>query len=863
MSPTPSGTPTTASSRAPIHSAAPHASDATSTVAQWPRFVLTEAKRRSTYDALGLPTTLTDVDGATWQQEYDPRGNRTAQVDPAGHATQYTYDECGHLASVTNALGDTTRVRCDTAGLPLEITDPLGATTTYQRDAFGRPHAIIDALGATTRLEWTVEGRLARRTEPDGTEQKWTYDGEGNCTTHTDANGGVTTYEYTHFDLLTAQTGPDSARYDFQHDAALRLTQVTNPQGLTWTYTYDRADRLTSEKDFDERQHTYEHDAAGQLTARTTPLGQTVHLDRDLLGRLVRKDAAGAVTSFAYDPAGRLMSAASPDAEIVFQRDRLGRIKTEMTSSGVLTHSYDALGRRTRRVTPTGAVSTFAYDAVGNRTTLTASGHQLDFTHDAVGRETRRRMGEGLSLTQLWDPAGRLTEQSVTGPDTEPLQHRAYSYRPDGHLTGIADQLNGSQSFDLDAAGRVTAVTARGWSETYAYDDAGNQTRANWPKKHASSEARGPREYTGTRITRAGRVRYEHDAAGRITLRQKNRLSKKPDTWRYTWDAEDRLASVVTPDGTVWRYLYDPLGRRIAKQRLTDDGQSIAEQVDFTWDGPTLVEQTTTAPGLPDPVTLTWEHDGLHPIAQTERRLTDSATQDEIDSRFFAIVTDLVGTPTELIDEQGDIAWHTRTTLWGTTTWNTDATTYTPLRFPGQYHDPETGLHYNHHRYYDPETARYTTLDPLGLAPAPNPATYVSNPHTWNDPLGLAPCPRNVALGIRDYGLRDFADGNNFTHYLDNHDTWEADVRAAVHNPDIRLHVAVDGFAGGPTHADMLMRAYERGMQQRGWFSTEREIYHIGKALRVGDRSWDSITFYENGQSISIPEPSAWPIPRE
>ncbi|MGW1606719.1 polymorphic toxin type 28 domain-containing protein, partial [Streptomyces eurythermus] len=65
--------------------------------------------------------------------------------------------------------------------------------------------------------------------------------------------------------------------------------------------------------------------------------------------------------------------------------------------------------------------------------------------------------------------------------------------------------------------------------------------------------------------------------------------------------------------------------------------------------------------------------------------------------------------------------------------------TYTPLRFPGQYYDPETGLHYNYFRHYDPETARYLTPDPLGLTPAPNPVTYVRNPCGWADPLGLAP----------------------------------------------------------------------------------------------------------------------------
>ncbi|RAG82762.1 type IV secretion protein Rhs, partial [Streptacidiphilus pinicola] len=73
--------------------------------------------------------------------------------------------------------------------------------------------------------------------------------------------------------------------------------------------------------------------------------------------------------------------------------------------------------------------------------------------------------------------------------------------------------------------------------------------------------------------------------------------------------------------------------------------------------------------------------------------------------------------------------------------WPTSSAAYTPLRFPGQYFDPETRLHYNLHRHYDPETARYTSPDPLGLTPAPNPDAYVDNPHTWSDPLGLSPHP--------------------------------------------------------------------------------------------------------------------------
>ncbi|QNS05065.1 putative T7SS-secreted protein [Streptomyces xanthii] len=690
------------------------------------------------YDEVGNVVSATRADGREVTGEYGAF-NRLTSTTPTGHTTQFTHDEAGRLASVTDPLGHITTVRCDRAGLPVEITDPLGAVTRYERDAFGRPVTMTDPTGLTTRLEWTTEGKLASRTSPDGTVESWTYDGEGNCTTHTDPLGGVTRFEYTHFDLLTARTTPDGVRHEFAHDAELRLTRVTNPQGLTWDYAYDPAGRLISETDFDNRALTYAYDAADQLISRTNALDETTTFDRDALGRPTRKDAAGQVTTFAYDLTGQLAEAVSPDGtRLTILRDQYGRVRTETVDDRTLTYDHDELGRRTGRTTPSGARTTWSYDAVGRRTDLVVSGRRVDVSYDAAGRELTRGISGFLTLANTYDPMGRLATQTATS-DGETLQRRAYTYRADGNLTALDDHLDGPRTFTLDPAGRVTAVHATNWTESYAYDAAGNQTTADWPTTHPGHEATGDRTYTGTRITRAGTVRYEHDALGRVTLRQKPRLSRKPDTWRYAWDPEDRLTQVTTPDSTVWRYTYDALGRRTSKQRMSPDGTTVTERVTFTWDGTTLCEQTTAAPNLPDPVTLTWDHRGLHPIAQTERITAADAPQTEIDSRFFAIVTDLVGTPRELIDEQGNIAWHTRTTLWGTTTWNASATSYTPLRFPGQYFDPETALHYNYFRHYDPETARYISLDRLGLSAASNTLAYVSNPHSWTDPLGLAP----------------------------------------------------------------------------------------------------------------------------
>ena len=737
----------------------------------------------TTYTPDGHPASVTGPDGTTWTHTYDAHGNCTSTTDPAGATTTYTHDERGHISGVTDALGNTTRLYCNEAGLPLTVTDPLGATTRYRLDAFGRTTSVTNPIGETAHYVWSVEGRLTARVDPTGATEEWTYDGEGNRLTHTDAMGQTTHYEYGHFDLLTARTDTDGVRYQFTHDTELRLTQVTNPQGLTWNYTYDPAGHLTCESDFDDRTLTYSHDPAGQLATRTNTLGEVTTYTRDVLGRITHKDAAGLVTTYVHDASGYLRQAANPDATVTYTRDALGRITAETVNGNAMTFTYDALGRRTSRTTPTGHTTTYTYDAVGNRTALNAGGHTLSFGHDAVGQEVTRTIGDHLTLTHTWDPAGRLTAQSLTTAASGTLQsptgatagpenpaaaeanrvlHRDYTYRPDGHLTGIDDSHTGRRTFDLDRAGRVTAVHAADWTETYAYDEAGNQTHATWPDHHPNPSARGDRTYTGTNITRAGRIRYEHDALGRVTLRQKTRLSRKPDAWHYTWNTEGHLTSVVTPDGATWRYLYDPFARRIAKQRLTD-GTTVAEQIGFTWDGPALTEQTSYSPRTPQAITLTWEYEGTTPLCQIERKTFDQhltrTSQQVVDQRFFAVVTDLVGAPVEMVSEDGEVAWSRISTLWGSTTWPTSAKAYTPLRFPGQYFDPENRIHYNHFRYYDPEAARYLTPDPLGLEPSDNPAAYIANPNSWIDPNGLAGCKPSLTSRLKSlFGKRDSAE---------------------------------------------------------------------------------------------------------
>ncbi|MFV2095941.1 DUF6531 domain-containing protein [Micromonospora sp. LOL_014] len=670
---------------------------------------------RYAFEYLDGRTVVTDSLGGVHQYALNDRLQVVAEVDPLGGVTRSRWDAAYRLRERTDPLGRTTRFTYDDQGRLAATIRPDGSHhpagddepptdlvpgTELVRDGLGRIRLARRPDGTVTEFGWTAEGDLAWRATAHGSTQEWHYDGEGNLVETIDALGRSVRIEYGSFDLPTARIDEAGNRTEFSYDTELRLVAVTNPRSRVWRYTYDAAGRLVTETDYDGRTQRYAYDAAGQLTSRTNAAGETAHYRYDLLGRVVERRVGDLVTRLGYDADGYLAEVTSPDAVVRFERDDQGRVVAESINGRTVRTSYEG-DEVVARTTPSGRASRWTMDADGLPVMLVTGGHVVRFGHDAAGREVSRTVDEVVALRQTYDAAGRLSAQHIAD-----VAVRGFDYDGNDRVIGITDTLGDDLSFEADEVGRIRTVTAAGGArERYHYDVAGG----------LAGVGDGHWEFDGSMLLRSDDARFDYDDSGRLIAR-----TDAGGTSRFVWDAEDRLVRVVTPGGDQWHYRYDGFGRRVAKQRLTGDG-SVAEEVYFAWAGDLMVEQTDGAD------TISWDYwpDGSAPVTQTGG-----------DQGVNTVVTDLIGTPTHLIEPGGQLRWWSRGDLWG----RGGDPAGTPLRFPGQYHDVETGLHYNRFRYYDPATARYLSPDPLGLAGGPNPTAYVDDPLTIADPLGLTGC---------------------------------------------------------------------------------------------------------------------------
>ncbi|WP_261887408.1 deaminase domain-containing protein [Vibrio aerogenes] len=733
-----------------------------------------------TYNDKGWLTAYTNPAGAQWLYEHNKQGDVTKVTDPDGRQWLQTYTSRGLRDSVTGPDGSVTRWQYNDQGLPHRLEPATGYGMTFYYDVLDR---LIKRESDNKQVRrWCYEGKQLTPSQiiyEDGTTARFSYDIEGNLTSVTDTLGHTRRFEYGAFDKLRAVTDPTGATTRYHYNVEAEFAGVTNSKGDQWLYEFDTLGRISSERHYDGRKEQFSYDPAGRMVKRTKPDGHHYHYQYDPCGRLLEAQSFDPHNNptgkswYEYDEAARLKYAENGDAWVEMQYSPAGLLLSENLNGTPITHEYDAAGRRTAM---NGTQTTRAYQWQQQQLMQLHMGEHdpLKFAYHASGQESARTSEAGFGLFHDWSATGLLTHQRLGAgyaPAGRGTVLRQYQYDALDQLTAIEDKRRGHTEFTLNPNGQISAVRQRKSWETkasfvqlFGYDSELNLNETGTGSEYSGNVVsmaderlkRQTKQYDNAgRVVETGRFKYVYDECGRVTTKTESKDGFRPQTTKFIWNDEDRLTHIELPDGTRYRYRYDPFGRRIAKECLKTQTET-----HYLWDGNTVVQQSKmTADGTQLQSTeYLYEPDTFRPLAQIT---TDHDTGRE---RLHYIVTDHAGTPQELCTPDGEIQWQGDQHLWGKyqqqrTQVNrgyleqvaNDAITC-DLRYQGQIEDRESGLYYNLNRYYDAESGQYLSPDPIGFAGGLRPQAYVDNPMEWADPLGLAKCPKGRAKQYRDSG---------------------------------------------------------------------------------------------------------------
>ena len=741
----------------------------------------------ATYDAHGRRKTSSDPLGNTLRFDYDRTGRLLTRTDAADKATVYGYDDAGRVETAADATGATTTVEYDGDGEVRKITDPNGIAMRYGYDADGRFADATDDAGNVVGVDYgtgSADGGLVRRMRyPTYCEDyrydqrrrvtrvtRWLpcegegrrsesiavgYDAAGSVVSRTDPMQHTTLWSYDALGRIDAMTDALGSRTGFAHDVFDHILDMTDANGGIWRYRYDRN---------------------GRLVAESRPLGGTIRYGYDPAGNVeTRTSAGGERRVYGYDDAGRRSGETHYAAGSNVPAQRIAyvyeprRLLASYTQSGstasAATYTYDDAGRQTSESVTYGAGSgaftrTFAtgYDANGRTKSFTypdLARLEFRYTADNLLRGADLPGGGAMEWNDFdWFVARRMAAPGITqrierdallrplriavqaiaggtpeAPTGAVLSEETWRYdgagNPVERITG-----DGTYAYGYDALDRLSDVTPPAALRTpdglpvehYTYDSVHN--RASSAAQPGAFGYNADNELLAYGVG-AAEVRQAFDANGHVREVTTGNPQSPASMTQTVYDAAERVSQIVRDGQIVARYQYDPFGRRIRKE--TAQG--------VTWYQ--YAEEGLVAEYAADGSPRTYY--GWRPDSAWSTAALWKAERANGAWNTYVYHYDATGMPQRMTDAAGNVVWSGVAEAFGHMRVSSSSSIANPLRLPGQYHDDESGLHYNYLRDYEPQTGRYRQRDPIGLAGGPNVYAYVGGrPLAFMDPLGLA-----------------------------------------------------------------------------------------------------------------------------
>jgi RHS repeat-associated protein len=690
---------------------------------------------RYTYDAFKRLTSTRQVGEVVTTFTYDPHGRLTTVVDPENHGSGYRYDDLGNLVEQSN--GDS-------------------GTTTYTHDAFGRVMSQLDSMGRLTEFHYDPAGRLIAVDRPGlDHDLEFRFDdcsnGVGRLCLLMTGWGHQIQYGWTALGE-PASVETSEGRLDYEFGPNRTLESISYPSGRTVAFVNDgggfpvqirlRQPGLPESILVDDIRYS----ATGVPLAWRFANGveMTTSLDGRHRPRAIDADGQWTWEALAYDGNDNLLNLRIGADDILFSYDALNRLTGVNDGAGNLAFAYDRVGNRLSR-TSGGVTEVAEYQPGSNRLerfgnrqyTLDPRGNTIGVTADDTG-ETRFTYSSHDRLIEIldgpsstagiryrYDALGQRVRKEAPGMD------RLYLYGLDGKLLVEMDgdgsvlhefvYLGGRPVVDLHRLPKPSVPPAQ--EEIVIDESDAVVVGGNWQRKSSALAVNGTFLQNRKRDDRG--VFWYVDQPG---------FRGGPHDVYVHWmqpanEGSSTVYTIVAADQGSQRVVVD--------HALASPGEWVRlGNFDFA-----------AAAGVPSQYVSLMGFDnsfgmeGSFLEADAVKIVPTSMPEGYSDIRF--IHGDHLGTPYWVSDESGRKVWAADYLPFGLAAVDEDpdgdGTPFTlDLRFPGQYFDRESGLHYNYYRFYDPHTGRYRETDPIGLAGGLNVFNYAeANPVRFSDPMGL------------------------------------------------------------------------------------------------------------------------------
>ena len=729
-------------------------------------------------NTIGLVERICDHLGNSSTREYSESGQLVLDADGNGNAWKYQYDDQGCLGQILDPEGQATIIQRDTVS---RITGIIGSTgigllTTYS-DGSRRPIKQTTATGDTFRYTWSQHGDLLEVLKNDKPYQRFTYNSSGQITSKTYQGKRTVFFEYDRLGGLCAVIGHDGRRVQFESNVLGRLEKVVLSSGKAldiiydaegnflklacgskeiifgdyywnvhtklsgnscrqpYRYRYDNELALISVVNGRGERHVmdlarnyfpeahrfpkgttvyYERDPGGRVTKFRDQEGREICFEHDSLNNVTKRiSSTGDTDLFEYGPRKELVKATNSVAEVEFLYSPKGGLRAqECTLKDGNEHGFTLNNEGFICFEEDQPLFKYRYAEGGKFLGLWCCYWKDDIRVESTGLESRIIFPNGVTEVHELSNEGQLIKQQGLLRNNQRAFERVLLYSPEGILVAVEDSIRGRKEFTYDSAYRLARVTGIGGEETdeeYVFDSAENISRGSLEWDCGA----------GDELVGAIGKRYSYDKCGNRVLT----TDVGGSVTKFSYDDQSQLNCVTLPSGNCVEFQYDALGRRVMKQ-------TVEAKTYYIWEVDRLIAE--------------YQDNGSRRYFFYYPRSFFLMGWVEVlneQVRTFFIHNDAQGRPNEVTDESGKIVWAPLYDSFGKTKRFLVKEVDCPFRSQGQYCDEETGLYYNRYRYFDPETLRYLTPDPLGLDGGLNPYRYCANPIAASDPLGLSDQP--------------------------------------------------------------------------------------------------------------------------